>query len=213
MKYLIIVGARGWGREVYDSVRNSKPFMQNQYAIKGFLDSDINILNGFEHTYPPILSSPEDYIPQQDDVFFVAIGDPKWRRFYVELLEKKGAKFYTIICEGAYVNPTAKIGTGSYIGCWTAVSDNVCVGKHVMIHPFCNIGHDVCIGDYSSLESYVFLGGYSSVGSESILHVKSSVIRHKHIGNKVTVGISSVVMRNISDGVSVFGMPARKIEI
>lgn len=212
MKHLIIVGARGWGREVYESARITRPFVQGLFDIKGFLDSKKDAFDGLDGLYPPILSSPEEYTPQSDDVFFIAMGDPQWRKHYAEVIEKKGGKFLTIICEGAYVNPTAKIGDGSFIAGWTSISDSVKIGKHVMIHPFSNIGHDACVGDYSSIEAYVFVGGESSIGSESIMHVKSSIIRHKAVGNNVEVGINSVVMRNIKDGWHVHGNPAVKID-
>lgn len=213
MRHLIIVGARGWGREVYESARITRPFIQGVYDIKGFLDSKNDALDGLNGLYPPILSSPENYVPQSDDVFFIAMGDPKWRKYYAEMIEKKGGTFLTIICEGAYVNPTARIGDGSFIAGWTSISDSVNIGRHVMIHPFSNIGHDANIGDYSSIEAYVFIGGESSIGEESVMHVKSSIIRHKSIGNNVEVGINSVVMRNMPDGISVFGNPARKIDM
>ncbi|MDY6373090.1 MAG: sialic acid O-acetyltransferase [Bacteroidales bacterium] len=213
MRHLIIVGARGWGREVYESARITRPFIQGVYDIKGFLDSKNDALDGVNGLYPPILSSPENYVPQSDDVFFIAMGDPKWRKYYAEMIEKKGGTFLTIICEGAYVNPTARIGDGSFIAGWTSISDSVNIGRHVMIHPFSNIGHDANIGDYSSIEAYVFIGGESSIGEESVMHVKSSIIRHKSIGNNVEVGINSVVMRNMPDGISVFGNPARKIDM
>lgn len=213
MRHLIIVGARGWGREVYESARITRPFIQGVYDIKGFLDSKNDALDGLNGLYPPILSSPENYVPQSDDVFFIAMGDPKWRKYYAEMIEKKGGTFLTIICEGSYVNPTARIGDGSFIAGWTSISDSVNIGRHVMIHPFSNIGHDANIGDYSSIEAYVFIGGESSIGEESVMHVKSSIIRHKSIGNNVEVGINSVVMRNMPDGISVFGNPARKIDM
>jgi UDP-3-O-[3-hydroxymyristoyl] glucosamine N-acyltransferase len=91
------------------------------------------------------------------------------------------------------------------------VSDNVVVGKHVIIHIFSDIGHDAKIGDFSTIESYCFMGGCSEVGSQSIMHVRSTLIRHKKIGNNVDVGSNSLVTRNIKDGLHVFGIPATKL--
>jgi UDP-3-O-[3-hydroxymyristoyl] glucosamine N-acyltransferase len=76
---------------------------------------------------------------------------------------------------------------------------------------FNDAGHDVVIGDYVSIESYVFLGGGAKVGDMSILHTKSSVIPHKTIGRECVVGINSVVMKNLKDGLHVFGCPAKRI--
>lgn len=212
MKNLIIIGARGWGREVYAAVLGTKAYKDGEFTIKGFLDSKADAFDGLKGDYPPILGAPETYEIQEYDVFFVAMGEPKWRKYYAEMMEQKGAKFISIICNNAYINPTVTIGEGSFIAGWSCISDNVILGKHSIIHVFCDLGHDAKVGDYSSIEAYSFLGGYSEVGQESVMHVRSTLIAHKKIGNQVSVGSSSVVMRNIKDGLHVFGNPAQKID-
>ena len=212
MKNLIIIGARGWGREVYAAALGTKAYKDGEFTVKGFLDSKSDALEGLKGDYPPILGAPETYEIQEDDVFFVAMGEPKWRKYYAEMMEQKGAKFISIITNNAFVNPTATIGEGSFIARWSCISDNVVLGKHAIVHVFCDLGHDAKVGDYSSIEAYSFLGGYSEVGKESVMHVRSTLIAHKKIGNQVSVGSSSVVMRNIKDGLHVFGNPAQKID-
>ena len=212
MKHLIIIGARGFGREIYSVVKNSKDVINGEMDIKGFLDSKADAFEGLRGAYPPILCAPEDYEVQPDDVFFVAMGEPKWRKHYAELIESKGGHFYTFISDAAFVNETAQVGEGSYIARWCAVSDNVTLGKHVIMHPYTNIGHDAVVKDYGTLLSDVFIGGYAEVGECSQMSPKSMIIPHKKIGNNVMVGAASVVMRNIKDGLSVIGNPAKKIE-
>ena len=212
MKHLIIIGARGWGREVYAGAIGTKAYRDGEFDVKGFLDSKADAFEGLKGTYPPIISSPEEYEVQPDDVFFVAMGEPKWRRYYAEMMEKKGAKFLSIIDDKAFVNPTATIGDGSYIAGWSSVSDNVKLGKHVIVHSFSALGHDTRVRDYVSIEAYCFSGGYSEIGDDSVMHVRSHLLPHKKIGDKVVVGASSVVMRNVPDGDHVFGNPAKKIE-
>lgn len=81
-----------------------------------------------------------------------------------------------------------------------------------MIQSYDDLGHDAVVGDYASIESYVFLGGHSSVGELSTMHTRSSIIPNKSVGRECRVGIGSVVMRNVKDGVSVFDNPAKKID-
>ena len=71
MKNLIIIGARGWGREVYAHAQYSHGYLED-YDIKGFLDDKADALDGM-NGYPPILGSVEDYKPQSDDVFICAL--------------------------------------------------------------------------------------------------------------------------------------------
>ncbi len=212
VKKLLIVGARGWGREVYRAFLDSKEVKNGEMIIKGFLDSKVDALDGLRGEFPPIICSPEDYVVQSDDIFFIAMGDPKWRKHYAELIESKGGRFYTYISPKADVFENTVIGEGSYIAKWTSVSDNVSLGKHVILHAYTTLGHDAVVKDYGTLLSYVFLGGYTEVGLGSILNPKSMIIPHKKIGNNVVVGAGSVVMRNVKDNITVIGNPAVKLK-
>lgn len=212
MKKLVIVGARGFGREVYAAVKCSKAYKDGEVSITGFLDSKSNAFEGLNGSFPPILCSPEEYEIQPDDIFFIAMGDPMWRKHYAELMKAKGAHFYTFISDSAFVSENAIVGEGSYIGRWCAVSDNVTLGEHVIMHPFTIIGHDAIIKNYGTLLTNVFIGGCAEVGECSQMSPKSMIIPHKRIGNNVMVGAASVVMRNVKDGLSVLGNPAKKID-
>lgn len=207
MKNLVIIGARGWGREVLWSFKSDR----KDLAIKGFLDDNDHALDGLVGDFSPILSSVEDYIIQPDDVFFCAVGDPFYRKKYADIIEAKGGKFVSYIAPRAIVSPNAIIKDGSFIGTDTIISDNVVIGKHAMIHGFCTLGHDVKIGDYVSIEAYCFFGGFSEVGDTSSIHVRSTILSHKKVGTSASVGATSLVIRNVKDGSSVFGIPAKKI--
>ena len=73
MKNLLIVGARGWGREVYASISKSKEIIDGEMVIKGFLDSKSDAFEGLRGTFPPIISSPENYELKEDDIFFCSL--------------------------------------------------------------------------------------------------------------------------------------------
>lgn len=212
MKKLIIIGARGWGREVLDSFRKLERLNGEEFEIKGFLDDKADAFDGLDGSYPPILSSVESYIPQIDDVFFCALGDPIYRKKYVDIIEAKGGEFVSYICPRANVLPSAKIGKGSFISGDVYISDNVEIGEQTVIHRLCTIGHDVKIGNYVTVEAYCFFGGFSEVGDFSAIHVRSTIISHKKVGQNASVGTGSVVIRNVKDGNHVFGNPAVTIK-
>lgn len=212
MKHLVIIGARGFGREIYRTFINTNPYISKEIDVKGFLDDKADALDGLKGEWPPIIGAVETYNIQEDDVFFCALGDSHWRKHYAELISGKGGKFINIIHKTALVSPVASMGEGCIIGAYTNVSPNVTIGNHVMIQSFDDLGHDSQVGDYASIESYVFLGGYAKVGELATMHTKSSIIPHKSVGKECVVGFGSVVMRNFKDGVHVFGNPATKLD-
>ena len=83
MKNLLIIGARGWGREVCWYFKNEPT--DKDIRVKGFLDSDKHALDDYRGDFPPIISDVESYIIQPDDVFFFLI-----------LLRKKGEVLFLI---------------------------------------------------------------------------------------------------------------------
>lgn len=222
MKSLIIIGARGYGREVCNLIENGRDmcrfFFQGEeieahsFVVKGFLDDKADALDGLGD-WPPILGPVETYEIQPNDVFFCALGDSHWRRHYAEVIALQGGHFMTIVHKTAFVSPYATIGEGCVISAFSSISVNVTIGNQVIIHPYSNFGHDASVGDYASIESYVFLGGSASVGELSTMHTKSSIVPHKSVGKECSVGIGSVVMRNFKDGSRVFGNPAVLLKI
>lgn len=209
MKHLLIIGARGFGREIYQTVTITKPFLRRELDVKGFLDDDTSALIGIDGTWPEIIDSVENYRIQEDDVFFCAMGESKWRKHYSDIISGKGGHFINIYHPTAIISDAAIFGEGCFVGPFCCVSPNVSIGNNVIIHAYSNLGHDVSVGCFSTLESYVFMGGGARIGELSTMHTRSSIIPHKKIGNESTVGIGSVVIRNVPDGVLVFGNPAR----
>lgn len=212
MKHLVIIGARGFGREIYRTFINTNPYISKEIDVKGFLDDKADALDGLKGEWPPIIGAVETYEIQEDDVFFCALGDSHWRKHYADIISEKGGQFINIIHRTAIVSSVAALGEGCIVGAYTTISPNVKIGKHVMIQAYDDFGHDAEIGDYASIESYVFLGGYAKVGELATMHTKSSIIPHKSVGKECVVGFGSVVMRNFKDGVHVFGNPATKID-
>lgn len=211
MKHIIIIGARGFGRECYDLFKNKK-HPRWGYRLKGFLDDKADALDGFEG-YPPILGPVETYQIQKNDVFFCALGDPIQRKKYTEYVLKNGGKFISCISDYALVNSTAHLGTGIFVGAYAIVSADVELGDFTVIHPFCNLGHDAKIGKYGEIEPYAAIGGYSVIGDYVTIHPHATILPRINVGDYASVGSGSVVIKDVKERTTVFGVPAKVLEI
>lgn len=209
MKNLIIIGARGFGREIYHWATQCKGY-SSVFVVKGFLDDKVDALDGF-FGYPKILSAVETYVRQPDDVFVCALGDPKYKKPYIEFIKSKGGVFQTLIHPSAIVNPGTVVGQGCVILANVFVSCEVMLGECVTLQPFCAIGHDAQVGAFSHLNLYAFMGGHAQVEEGVTLHTGAKILPHKKVGAWATVGAGSVVLRNVKPGITVFGAPAMPI--
>lgn len=210
-KNLVIVGARGFGREISQAIVECRGFGL-EFVLKGFLDSNANAMAGF-NGYAPILASPEGYEAHPDDVFFIALGDVKWRRHYAEVIESKGGRFQTLIHNEAHIGKNVGIGEGSFFARGASLSVDIAVGRHTFVLDNASVGHDCRIGDYCHLSDGVFLGGGVTLGNSVTLHPGAKVAPHKRMGDDSVAGIGCVVIQNVRAGTTVFGNPAQRIDI
>ncbi len=210
MKQLLIIGARGWGREVFAMVKNCRGY-QTEFVIKGFLDDKSDALDGMAG-YPPILDSVEDYEPQVNDVFCCALGDNYWRKHYADIIINKGGSFINLIHKSTYIGQNTKLGNGCIISCEVNISCDIEIGDFVNIQRLVDVGHDVRIGDYCWLGTKCFIGGGAIIGDSTTIHTGAIVLPHILIGKNCLAGAGAVVIKKVKDGDTVFGNPAKVLK-
>lgn len=209
MKNVIIIGARGTGREIFMQYRNS--CVDNDVYVKGFLDDDPTLLDGF-NDYPPILGPVETYEIQPNDYFICALGDPFYRKKYVDIILSKGGEFTSCISNKSYIQEHVKIGKGVFVGPFNYIDTDVTVDDFTLILSFCNIGHDTKIGKFNEIEPFSAIAGNVTIGEGTTLHTRSTIGPRLKIGHDVVVGAGSVVLRDVEPYKIVFGNPARVIK-
>ena len=210
MKNLLIIGARGLGREVYDMAMDCIEAGAD-FQIKGFLDDKKDALDGLAD-YPPIISSVEDYQIQPNDVFSCALGSPEWRKHYIELILNKGGEFITLVSPKAILRRNCHIGKGCIITNGSNISLDSYIGDYAAILDS-GVAHDARIGEYSVLSGKVCINGSAEVGKGVYMGCGSMLVPYKKIGDGAFVGIGSVVLNNVKPGVKVFGNPAKRIDM
>lgn len=210
MKELIIIGAGGMGREIYYTAINSIGYGID-FIVKGFIDDDISVLNGF-NGYPPVLETISDYCVQANDVFVCSIGNVDSKVKVCEMIKKKGGCFQTLIHKNSTIKMNAKIGEGTIIDSYAVISCDTEIGDNCLIQQAAIIGHDVKIGNYCRIDCQSFFVGAVIVGNRCTIHT-SSVLNHKVVvEDGATIGACSFVVKKVKAGTTVFGNPARVLK-
>ena len=209
-KKLIIIGARGFGREICNIASTCLGY-ETEFVVKGFLDDKSNALDGLGG-YPPILGRLEDYRFTSEEFFFVGLGEPKYKRKYAEIALRYGGTPCNLIHATAAIGMNTRIGCGVLLGAGARVSVDCEIGDYTAINSYVCIGHDAKVGRFCHIGALSFMGGYSVLGDEVTLHPRSFILPHKKVGNNAVVGAGSVCIRNVKPSITVFGIPAKEIK-
>lgn len=209
MKNLIIIGAGGFGRDIYNLALKCSGY-QKEYIIKGFLDRRNDFLNAFTG-YPPILSSVEDYIVDKDDVFICAMGDVQSKKICVNIILDRGGNFISLISPTAHIDPYANIGVGCIILHNSGIGSGSKLGDYVLIQASAFVGHDSKVGSFSRIDCHAVCLGGVVVGDEATIHTSSVINQKVVIGKGARVGAGSFVIKNVKENTTVYGNPATKL--
>lgn len=209
MKHLIIIGARGYGRGLFD-IASAMNGYGTEFDIKGFLDDKTDALFDYPN-YPAIIDSVENYSIQVDDVFACALGDIKYKKKYVEIILNKGGQFMTIIHPSAHIGNNCQIGQGCIIGYNAQIDCDTVLGDFVNIQTNAVIGHDTKIGNWCMIDCFAFTGGFVTLEEEVTLHTRSTVVPKLLVGKGSTLNAGAVVIRNVKEKSVMMGNPAKQL--
>jgi sugar O-acyltransferase (sialic acid O-acetyltransferase NeuD family) len=207
---LLIVGAGGFGREVFQWARHIKS-ASGKWENIFFLDDNLHALDNF-NTEGRIVGRIIDWQPGKDEEFVCSIGAPRVRMEICNVLEGKGAVFINII------HPTAVVGEKCVLGKGVIICPNTClttdqhIGDHVIININTSIGHDTRIARGCTLSAHCDVMGGAQLDEGVFMGSGARILPGIRVGKNAKVGAGSVVIRRVAPDTSVFGVPALKIE-
>jgi len=86
------------------------------------------------------------------------------------------------------------------------------IGQGTKIDTFVHVAHNVRIGKHCAIISHAMLGGGLTIGDFSWVAPSACLRDRIDVGSYATVGLGAVVTKDVPDGITVMGAPARPIE-
>ena len=177
--------------------------------IVGIID---NNLVG-EYMGYPILGTDEEaselFNKYSNCELVVTPDSPSLRKKLVEYYSLIGYYFATIISPDARVAKSSIVSDGVVIQAGVNVSSYTKIGKFVKLNTNSNIMHDSVIGDFCTIAPNAVCLGRVYVGAGSYVGANSTILPEIQIGEKSVVGAGAVVTHNVSNCVTVKGIPAK----
>ena len=207
MDQLVIVAAGGCGREVLQWVKDINA-VDNRWNIKGFIDDNLNALDGLKCSVP-VLSTIDAYEIQPDDRFVCCIGSSKTRKTVVDKLKAKGAVFATLIHPNAVIADSCTLGEGVIIYPYALISDNAVIGDHCIINMYSSVAHDSVLGEYCTISAHCDITGMCRLGDRVFMGTTSNMVPGSRIGDDVYICAGSTVMGRVRAGNKMLGNPAK----
>ena len=208
MKKLVIFGAaHAYSLQAIEAVNRATP----TWEILGFLD-DTPEKQGSEFFGYPILGGrgllPE--LAKQPDVEFFNNVRGHWSRMetVTKLLDAHGCRIVSAAHPGVDLSHV-EMGRGCAVSPGCVISVGTKLGDFVSVLANGVMGHDVVVEDYAFIAQLASLGSRCIVRQRAFCGAGAIIVPDRTLGRESTVGAGAVVTKDVPDGVTVFGMPAR----
>ena len=209
---LIIFGAGGFGKELYDlSTRINKT---NNFWEDIYFTEDNPITSRITSLEIKIIDFDvikNNYDPKKFEII-IALGEPNLRKTIYKRLKDLDFKFATIIDPTSIISPTASISEGVVIYPMSIIASSSHIGVNSVVNTHSTVGHDITIGSHTVISSHVTIGGNSTLGNEVYIGLGAQTKEKLSIGDGSIIGMGSILFRDLDKNIIAMGNPARPMK-
>ncbi|HZE73239.1 MAG TPA: acetyltransferase [Pyrinomonadaceae bacterium] len=145
--------------------------------------------------------------------FSITIGNPHGRvrlRLH-DLLVSEGLRPVSVIHPSAWIAENAVIGDGAQIMAGAIVGAEATLGRQCIINTKASVDHEDILDDGVEIAPGATLCGLVHVGVNAWVCAGATVLPRIKIGADARVGAGAVVTRDVPNGATVVGVPARSL--
>jgi sugar O-acyltransferase (sialic acid O-acetyltransferase NeuD family) len=205
---MLIGGAGGFARELLELIlqtgyQKEIRFFDNVNTTVQSIHDQYQVLHSFQEA--------EDFFKQHAE-FVLGVGDGKLReKFYEQFLSVGGIPI-TIVSPFAHIGKHGiQLGKGVCIATASILTTGILLGDGCLVNLNCTIGHDVTLGDFVTLAPGVHISGNCLIGHHSTIGTGAVILPGIKIGEHAVVGAGAVVTKDVADGETVTGIPAKAV--
>jgi sugar O-acyltransferase (sialic acid O-acetyltransferase NeuD family) len=207
-KKVIVVGSGGHAKVVIDILHE-----MNCFQIIGITSDSLE--KGVVFSGYPVLGD-DDYLKEiSPDQYEIAVGlggyrNNDLRTIVYQKIKSLGFNFVNAIHPSAIISKTAKFGEAIIVFPGVTINTDVSIGNNSIVATGSTIDHETKIGNNVLVSAGVTIGAYAELMDNSLLALGSKVISGVKIGRNAVVAAGAVVIHEVHDNDTVFGIPAKR---
>ena len=159
-----------------------------------------------------LFCDPEWYLNTGDfpvDAFVIALDNNEERLTHIKLAMSLGVNIISVVHPTATLLKESVVGSGCIIQAGSIIGYKTSIGNAVIVNTGSKIDHHCVVEDGVTIDPGCVIAGNVLIKELATLHTSTTVINKIVIGKKSISGAGSLVIRDIQDGETVFGVPAR----
>lgn len=200
-KKIVFIGASGHGKVLADIAA------KNGYAEIVFLDDNAEVKSCGQY---PVVGTSKDSDTYADCDFFVSIGSPNARERIQNMLEEKGFSVATLIHPNAVVADSTVLGKGTAVMAGAVINPDAVLGKGCIVNTCASVDHDCTLLDFVHVAVGAHVAGTVQIGARTWIGAGVTVSNNVNICSDCLIGAGAVVVKDITEGGTYIGVPARK---
>lgn len=205
-----VFGAGGHGRVVGDILESG-----GRHELVAYLDDD-RAKEGQRLGRTPVRAAGGRLREVARELRFegvaLGIGDNNVRARIVDRAREAGLEVVQALHPKSVLASSVTLGEGVVVMAGAVVNPFVQLAEGSVVNTSASVDHDCIVRRYAHLFPGARLGGTVDVGEFSYIGMNASVLQNCRIGARATVGAGAVVLKDVEDGSTVVGVPARKVK-
>ncbi len=218
MQKIIIMGGVGNGTVIAQAILDANRRGFCDLEVEGYFSDRLEIGSDIEG-YPVVAKTCRENVEKYTKMgykFIYTIYRIDGQKERLQLFKDLGFNkdnLATFVHPLAYVAPDVQVEAGVVIMPYAMISSAAHIGLGTLIMTGATVGHNTEIGQCNHIASQAVVGAYIETGVGVHIGLNCCVREHLVIGNYATVGMGSVLTKNVGESEIWAGNPAKLLRM